>query len=60
MARGSALAWVAVAALAAVPAFAADKKKDKVPLRWARTYAGALAEAKERNCVLYVTMHAEH
>ena len=50
----------AVAALVTVPAFAADKKKDKTPLRWAHTYAGALAESKERNCVLFVTIHAEH
>ena len=61
MGRWTAFGSIAVvAALATVPAFAGDKKKDKTPLRWAHTYAGALAEAKERNCVLFVTIHAEH
>jgi hypothetical protein len=55
-------AAVALAALAVVPANAADSKdKKKGPLlRWAHTYEQAAAEAKERNCVIYVTIHAEH
>lgn len=55
-------AVVALAALVAVPAIAADSKdKKKGPLlRWAHTYEQAVGEAKERNCVIYVTIHAEH
>ncbi|MFO0932782.1 MAG: hypothetical protein U1E39_08725 [Planctomycetota bacterium] len=55
-------AAVALAALAVVPANAADSKdKKKGPiLRWAHTYEQAAAESKERNCVIYVTIHAEH
>lgn len=52
----------ALLALASVPAVAAgekDKKKGPV-LRWARSYEAAVAEAKERNCLIYVTIHAEH
>lgn len=52
-------AALALAALAAMPALAADKKKGPI-LRWAHTYEQAAAEAKERNCVIYVTIHAEH
>lgn len=52
------------AALAALPATAADpkdkKKKDGPVLRLAHNYAGAVAEAKERNCVLFASIHAEH
>ena len=50
----------ALAALAVVPANAADSKdKKKGPiLRWAHTYEQAAAESKERNCVIYVTIHA--
>jgi hypothetical protein len=56
-------AAVALAALVAVPALAdsKDSNKKKGPiLRWAHTYDQAVAEAKERNCVIYVTIHAEH
>ncbi len=54
-------AAVALAALVAVPAIADTKDKKKGPiLRWAHTYEQAAAEAKERNCVIYVTIHAEH
>jgi UDP-N-acetylglucosamine:LPS N-acetylglucosamine transferase len=54
-------AVVALATLVAVPAIAADKNAKKGPtLRWAHKYADAIAEAHERNCVLYVTIHAEH
>ncbi|MCC7139397.1 MAG: hypothetical protein IT460_13320 [Planctomycetes bacterium] len=65
MRRGPLLATVvALAALLAVPAIAADskdkKKKDGPILRWAKTYESAVAEAKERNCVIFVTIHAEH
>lgn len=54
-------AAVALAALAVVPASAdsKDKKKGSI-LRWAHTYEQAAAESKERNCVIYVTIHAEH
>lgn len=61
-ARRILLAAGALLALAAVPAVAAgekDKKKGPV-LRWARSYEVAVAEAKERNCLIYVTIHAEH
>lgn len=63
--RGPLLASVvALAALLAVPAVAADskdkKKKDGPVLRWAKAYESAVAEAKERNCVIFVTIHAEH
>lgn len=54
-------AAVALAALAVVPASADSKDKKKGPiLRWAHTYEQAAAESKERNCVIYVTIHAEH
>lgn len=60
--RRALLAVGALLAFAALPAVAAgekDKKKGPV-LRWARTYEAAVAEAKERNCLIYVTIHAEH
>jgi hypothetical protein len=59
-ATGALLAAVAATA-GALPASAkTDPKKDAAHVRWAHTYAGAIAEAKERNCVLFVTIHAEH
>jgi hypothetical protein len=56
---GLALAGVALAAL---PVTAADakKKKEGPVLRLAHSYEAAVAEAKERNCVLFVSIHAEH
>lgn len=59
---GSALA---LAGLCALPALAKTdakdtKKKDGPVLRWAHTHKEAVDEAKERNCVLFVTIHAEH
>ncbi len=43
------------------PAPDAPKKKEKGPwLRWAHSHKAAVEEAKERNCVLFVTIHAEH
>jgi hypothetical protein len=53
---------LAGAAIAALPATAADskKKKDGPVLRLAHSYEAAVAEARERNCVLFVSIHAEH
>ena len=53
---------LAMSALAALPAIAgADKKKKDGPvLRLAHTYEAAVAEAKERNCVLFVSLHGDH
>jgi len=53
---------LAGAALAALPVFAAgtEKKKEGPVLRLAHSTASAVAEAKERNCVLFVSIHAEH
>jgi hypothetical protein len=45
----------------ALPASAkTDPKKDEARLRWAHTYAAAAEEAKERNCVIFATMHIDH
>ena len=35
-------------------------KKEAAQPRWAHSYAEALDEMKERNCVLLATFHAEH
>jgi len=60
----------ALAVLAALPALAksetkagapaAGSKKEPAQPRWAHTYAAALEEAKERNCVIFATFHSEH
>ena len=38
-----------------------DEKKDTTGahLRWARTYAAAMAEAKARGCVVFATFHED-
>ena len=54
---------LAVGSLATLPALAADtkeKKKEGPVLRLAHSYEQAVAEATERNCVLFVSIHAEH
>jgi hypothetical protein len=54
---------LAVGGLCALPALAKDaaaKKKDGPVLRWAHSHQQAVEEARERNCVLFVTIHAEH
>ena len=38
----------------------ADPKADAAPvLRWAHSYADALAEARERGCVVFATFHGD-
>jgi hypothetical protein len=56
------LSFAGACALAVVVAVPATAKTDpkKVAVRWARSYVGALAEAKERGCVIFATFHAEH
>jgi hypothetical protein len=49
----------AVAAAVAVPAAAKEKKKGAATLRYARSYAEAIAEAKDRNCVVFATFHSD-
>ena len=64
--------WVAAGAIAlgllsfaAIPAAAKDDpkaakdKKPAAPPRWAHSYAAAIAEAKERGCVVFATFHAD-
>ena len=46
--------------VAAVPVIAKTDKAKGATARWAHTYAGAVAEMKERNCVLVATFHSEH
>jgi hypothetical protein len=50
----------AVVGVVASTAIAKTDKKKEAAVRWAKTYAGALAEMKERGCVLVATFHAEH
>jgi hypothetical protein len=58
----------ALAVVAALPAVAKTEtktaapgaKKEPAQPHWAHTYAAALEEAKERNCVLFATFHSEH
>jgi hypothetical protein len=59
------LGGTALAFLAALPASAktetkAGPKKEPSHPRWAHSYVAALEEAKERGCVTFVTLHAEH
>jgi hypothetical protein len=55
------VAALSVAAAAAIPVAAkTDPKKEKPTMRWAHSYAEAVEEAKDRNCVIFVTIHAEH
>ena len=61
----SVLGVSALTVLAALPASAktdpkAGPKKEPAHPRWAHTYAAALEEAKDRGCVTFVTLHAEH
>ena len=60
------LAALTVAALAiSGTASAKDSKDDTTKeaagahLHWARTYAGAMAEAKARGCVIFATFHED-
>lgn len=58
-----AAAGILLAGLAVWPAHAADKDtaKKKGPfLRYQHSYAEALAEAKERGCVVFATFHIDH
>lgn len=57
----------ALAFLVALPALAkseaksaAGGKKEPAQPRWAHTYAAAIEEARERNCVIFATFHSEH
>jgi hypothetical protein len=56
-------AVVALTALAlAGPVAAKTDPKDKKPvaqLRWAHSYAAAMAEAKDRGCVVFATFHED-
>ena len=44
---------------AAVPASAKDAAKKTTPLRYAHAYPDAVAEAKERGCVMLVSIHGD-
>jgi hypothetical protein len=55
------LALAAVLAMAAfvAPAMAKTEPKVVTNLRCAPTYAAAIAEAKDRGCVVFATFHAD-
>ena len=59
------LAWIGTAALVAgfglgTPALAkTEAKKPAQTLRCAHSYAEALAEAKDRGCVVFATFHED-
>ena len=56
-------AVAAAALLLAMPASAkteATKAKDAPHCQWRHSYAAALEEAKDRNCVIFATMHIDH
>ena len=61
--RAGAVVLALAAAAFAVPAAAkTDPKAAAKPaghLRWAHSYAAALAEAKDRGCVLFATFHED-
>lgn len=60
--RLAALVTVLGAFAFSVPAAAKPDPKDKKPvgtLRWAHSYAAAMAEAKDRGCVVFATFHAD-
>ena len=51
---------LAVALLAGTASAKTDPKPKKPPvLRVAHSYADAMAEAKDRNCVVFATFHAD-
>ncbi len=54
------LGALAFAGVAALPAAAKTDAKKGPPLRYQHSYPAAIQEAKERNCVLFVSIHAEH
>ena len=56
-----ALAALAAVALSLAPSAAAKTDAPKVApvLRCAKSYAAALAEAKDRGCVVFVTIHED-
>ena len=60
--RLTALVTVLGAFAFSVPASAKPDAKDKKPvgtLRWSHSYAAAMAEAKDRGCVVFATFHAD-
>lgn len=60
--RLAALATVLGVFAFSVPAAAKPDLKKKEPvgtLRWAHSYAAAMAEAKDRGCVVFATFHAD-
>jgi len=59
VAASALVAFAAVSASAKTDAKSAAKKDPAHP-RWAHSYEAALAEAKARGCVVFVTLHAEH
>jgi hypothetical protein len=59
MRRSHAVAVPLVLALAAALPAAAKDKKAPATLRYAHSYADAWAEAKDRNCIIFVTVHGD-
>lgn len=63
--RPLALGLAGLVLAVAPPAAAKDAKDDGTTreagahLRWSRTYAGAMAEAKARGCVIFATFHED-
>ncbi len=55
----AALSLVALAAPAAAETQAKDAKEGGPHLRYARSYAEAMAEAKDRGCVVFATFHED-
>lgn len=59
--------WLAAGSIALSLAFlwsgtvsAKDKEKEGPTLRWATTWAQAVAQSKERNAVIFATFHKDN
>ena len=59
-AAGGAAAALAAIAFALPASAKTEVKKDVPHCQWRHTYAEAIEEAKERNCVIFATMHIDH
>jgi hypothetical protein len=62
--RSSAVALALVLAATVFAVSAAAKSDPKAPkpvvhLRWSHSYAAAMAEAKDRGCVVFATFHED-
>lgn len=60
MKRIVAVAGLALAFAWAGAATAKDDKKDGPSLRWAKSWAEAVAESRDRNAVIFATFHKDN